>query len=282
MEKIFVIGAGTMCSGIVQAFAQKGYEVIVRDIKDEFVDRGIATINKNLSKLVAKGKVTEEFKENVLSKITGTTDLNLAADCDLVIEAAVENMEIKKDIFSQLDKICKVETILASNTSSLSITEVASVTNRPDRVIGMHFFNPATIMKLVEVIKGMATSQETFDKVKELSFAIGKEPVEVAEAPGFVVNRILIPMINEAVGIFAEGVASVEDIDTAMKLGANHPMGPLALGDLIGLDVCLAIMDVLYNETGDTKYRAHSLLRKYVRAGWLGRKSGKGFYDYNA
>lgn len=282
MEKIFVIGAGTMGSGIVQAFAQKGYEVIVRDIKDEFIDRGIATINKNLSKLVAKGKVTEEFKENVLSKITGTTDLNLAADCDLVIEAAVENMEIKKDIFSQLDKICKVETILASNTSSLSITEVASVTNRPDRVIGMHFFNPATIMKLVEVIKGMATSQETFDKVKELSFAIGKEPVEVAEAPGFVVNRILIPMINEAVGIFAEGVASVEDIDTAMKLGANHPMGPLALGDLIGLDVCLAIMDVLYNETGDTKYRAHSLLRKYVRAGWLGRKSGKGFYDYNA
>lgn len=282
MEKIFVIGAGTMGSGIVQAFAQKGYEVIVRDIKDEFVDRGIATINKNLSKLVAKGKVTEEFKENVLSKITGTTDLNLAADCDLVIEAAVENMEIKKDIFSQLDKICKVETILASNTSSLSITEVASVTNRPDRVIGMHFFNPATIMKLVEVIKGMATSQETFDKVKELSFAIGKEPVEVAEAPGFVVNRILIPMINETVGIFAEGVASVEDIDTAMKLGANHPMGPLALGDLIGLDVCLAIMDVLYNETGDTKYRAHSLLRKYVRAGWLGRKSGKGFYDYNA
>lgn len=282
MEKIFVIGAGTMGSGIVQAFAQKGYEVIVRDIKDEFVDRGIATINKNLSKLVAKGKVTEEFKENVLSKITGTTDLNLAADCDLVIEAAVENMEIKKDIFSQLDKICKVETILASNTSSLSITEVASATNRPDRVIGMHFFNPATIMKLVEVIKGMTTSQETFDKVKELSFAIGKEPVEVAEAPGFVVNRILIPMINEAVGIFAEGVASVEDIDTAMKLGANHPMGPLALGDLIGLDVCLAIMDVLYNETGDTKYRAHSLLRKYVRAGWLGRKSSKGFYDYNA
>ena len=282
MEKIFVIGAGTMGSGIVQAFAQKGYEVIVRDIKDEFVDRGIATINKNLSKLVAKGKVTEEFKENVLSKITGTTDLNLAADCDLVIEAAVENMDIKKDIFSQLDKICKVETILASNTSSLSITEVASATNRPDKVIGMHFFNPATIMKLVEVIKGMATSQETFDKVKELSFAIGKEPVEVAEAPGFVVNRILIPMINEAVGIFAEGVASVEDIDTAMKLGANHPMGPLALGDLIGLDVCIAIMDVLYNETGDTKYRAHSLLRKYVRAGWLGRKSGKGFYDYNA
>lgn len=282
MEKIFVIGAGTMGSGIVQAFAQKGYEVIVRDIKDEFVDRGITGINKSLSKLVTKGKVTEEFKEEVLSRITGTTDLNMAQDCDLVIEAAVENMVIKKKIFAELDRICKAETILASNTSSLSITEVASATNRPDRVIGMHFFNPATIMKLVEIIKGMATSQETFDKAKELAVAIGKEPVEVAEAPGFVVNRILIPMINEAVGIYAEGVASVEDIDTAMKLGANHPMGPLALGDLIGLDVCLAIMDVLYNETGDTKYRAHSLLRKYVRAGWLGRKSGRGFYNYNA
>jgi len=206
--------------------------------------------------------------------------MSLAADCDLVIEAAVENMEIKKQIFAELDKLCKPETILASNTSSLSITEVGAATTRPDKVIGMHFFNPAPVMKLVEVIKGMATSQETFDAVKEVSVAIGKEPVEVAEAPGFVVNRILIPMINEAVGILAEDIASAVDIDKAMKLGANHPMGPLELGDLIGLDVCLAIMDVLYKETGDSKYRAHALLRKYVRAGWLGRKSGRGFHSY--
>lgn len=282
MEKIFVLGAGTMGAGIVQAFAQKGYQVIVRDIKDEFVERGIAGINKGLSKQVAKGKMTEEIKEDILSRISGTTDMSLAADCDLVVEAAIENMKIKKEIFAELDSICKPETILASNTSSLSITEVASATKRPDKVIGMHFFNPAPVMKLVEIIRGMATSQETFDAVKELSLAIGKEPVEVAEAPGFVVNRILIPMINEASFILQEGIASVEDIDTAMKFGANHPMGPLALGDLIGLDVCLAIMDVLYNETGDTKYRASSTLRKYVRAGWLGRKTGRGFYNYNA
>lgn len=282
MEKIFVLGAGTMGSGIVQAFAQKGYEVIVRDIKDELVQSGIVRINNGLSKLVSKGKMTEETKEDILSRISGTTDMNLAADCDLVVEAAIENMKIKKEIFAELDKICKPETILASNTSSLSITEVASATNRPEKVIGMHFFNPAPVMKLVEIIRGMATSQETFDVVKELSVAIGKEPVEVEEAPGFVVNRILIPMINEASFILQEGIASVEDIDTAMKYGANHPMGPLALGDLIGLDVCLAIMDVLYNETGDTKYRSSSILRKYVRAGWLGRKSGRGFYNYNA
>lgn len=282
MEKIFVLGAGTMGSGIVQAFAQKGYEVIVRDIKDELVQSGIVRINNGLSKLVSKGKMTEETKEDILSRISGTTDMNLAADCDLVVEAAIENMKIKKEIFAELDKICKPETILASNTSSLSITEVASATNRPEKVIGMHFFNPAPVMKLVEIIRGMATSQETFDAVKELSVAIGKEPVEVEEAPGFVVNRILIPMINEASFILQEGIASVEDIDTAMKYGANHPMGPLALGDLVGLDVCLAIMDVLYNETGDTKYRSSSILRKYVRAGWLGRKSGRGFYNYNA
>ena len=281
MKKIVVIGGGTMGLDIAQVFAKKGYEVVVRDINDQIIQASEARLNKSLDKLVSKGKLDEAGKAAIVGKMSFTTDLKQAADADLVIEAAIENLEIKKSIFAELDQICKPETILASNTSSISITAIAAATKRPDRFIGMHFFNPATVMKLVEVIRGAHTSDETCQAITKLSKEIGKEPVEVNEAPGFVVNRILIPMINEAADLLYTGVASAEGIDTAMKLGANHPMGPLALGDLVGLDVCLAIMETLYSETGDPRYRPSLLLRKMVRAGKLGRKSGEGFFAYN-
>ena len=279
--KVGVIGAGTMGQGIAKAFAQtEGYEVALCDIKQEWAEGGKDKIVKGYAKLVEKGKMTQDQADAIVNKITPGLKENLCADCDLIVEAAFENMEVKQTTFKELDAICKPECVFASNTSSLSITEIGNGVNRP--VVGMHFFNPADRMKLIEVIAGVNTPAETVDCIKKISAEIGKTAVQVNEAAGFVVNRILIPMINEAAFIKMEGVSDIEGIDNAMKLGANHPMGPLELGDFVGLDICLAIMDVLYKETGDSKYRACPLIRKMVRGGNLGVKSGKGFYVYNA
>ncbi|KAF0819090.1 MULTISPECIES: 3-hydroxybutyryl-CoA dehydrogenase [unclassified Cytobacillus] len=280
VKNIMVIGAGQMGSGIAQVCAQAGYSVILNDLKPEFVERGFGVIKKNLSRQVEKGRMTADEMEAVLKNVTASNDLQDAKNVELVIEAAVENMEIKTKIFSQLDEIAPEHAILASNTSSLPITEIAAATKRPEKVIGMHFMNPVPVMKLVEIIRGLATADEVYQTIEDITKTLQKVPVEVNDFPGFVSNRILMPMINEAVYTLYEGVATKEAIDEVMKLGMNHPMGPLTLADFIGLDTCLYIMETLHEGFGDDKYRPCPLLRKYVKAGWLGKKTGRGFYVY--
>ena len=280
IKTIMVIGAGQMGAGIAQVCAASGYTVYLNDLKQEFLDKGLERIEKNLSKQVSKERITQEDLSGTMERLRATTDLQDAKHVDIVIEAAVENMEVKCNLFARLDEIAQDHTLLATNTSSLPITEIAASTKRPEKVIGMHFMNPVPVMKLVEIIRGLATTDESYQAVEKLAVDLGKTAVEVNDFPGFVSNRILMPMINEAIYTVYEGVASPEDIDSVMKLGMNHPMGPLTLADFIGLDTCLYIMETLQEGFGDDKYRPCPLLRKYVKAGWLGRKTGRGFYQY--